>query len=873
MKAAFSAPSDSTIHHRYEGPPLMTRTDHAHAVRRQACSPLHPPQRHPLAMATLAVLLGVGGTWTHLDASAQTPAPSSTPQAAVRTWNLPAAPLADTLARIAREGGRSISADPALLAGKQATAVQGDYSVEEAAQRALAGSGLTLGRTPSGTLTVVAASAASATPAAPAASEGSTGALAAVTVTAQAERGGPTEGTGSYTTRNTSTATGLNLSLRETPQSVTIVTRQRMDDQATNDITTVLEQAVGVNVSATSPVGSDGVNFYARGFEIKNFQIDGLPRPSAIYGFSETTSDMAVYDRVEIVRGANGLLSGAGSPAAAINLVRKKPTADTQASVALELGSLNHNRLEANVGGALTASGNVRGRLVAVAQDSDSYMARANVKKQVVYGIAEVDLAKETRLTLGLEHQGFTNKGASRGGVPLFYTDGSKTHLARSTNTGAATNELKHPTTRFFSSLEHLFDNGWSVKLEAEESRPDYDEAFSYMWGAFDATTGAGSSVGTARWAGDLKQRIVNVSASGPFQLLGRQHELMAGASYSTAAVVGEDMPGWWSGGDYWAALPNAWPYLATGQYAQPSLASTGCCWGERIEQTSAYAAARLRPSDAVSVILGSRVSSWKETAWNDRSGSKISTTVKDESGVITPYAGLVVDLNDNLSAYASYTSIFEVQSAEDTAGQRLDPLTGNNHEIGLKGSFNGGKLNATLALFRIQQDNFAVAIPDAPLNPNGVAPSRAEDGTVSKGIELEVAGEFLPGWQLGGGYAYAKPKDAAGAQLLTHVPKDTLKVFSTYRFPGEWQGLTVGGSLRWQGKSFQTGSGPNGEDFVQNALVTVDLMARYAMTKNVTVALNINNLFDKTYYSGFSWNHGIYAAPRNLRATLKYQF
>lgn len=694
--------------------------------------------------------------------------------------------------------------------------------------------------------------------------------LETVTVSAQSEN----EAEGAYTVKATSTATGLGLSVRETPQAVTVMTRSRMDDQAITDISKVIEQSVGVSLNATSALGSDGVNFYSRGFELKNFQVDGTPRPTSIYGFSETTSDMALYERVEIVRGANGLRSGAGSPAGVVNMIRKRPTTESQASVSARVGSWNYNRLEVDAGGKLTPSGNVRGRFVAVHQDSDAFVERANLEKQLVYGIAEIDVADKTLLTIGAELQDFTNKGASRGGVPLFFLDGSKTDFSRSTNTGAEWNRLSRQTTRLFASLERMFDNGWSVKLDSERSMPDYDESFAYMWGAFDAATGAGSSVGTARWGRDLEQNFISLTASGPFQLLGRQHELMVGTSYSTAEDKGADYPGWWSGGSYWASLPNAWAFLESGRYTRLNLAATGDRAGGRIEQRGSYAAVRLKPADAVSVILGTRVSDWHETRWNRTSaGVTTGETVTDENNVLTPYAGVVVDLGKQLSAYASYADIFEPQSNEDAAGRRLDPLVGKNYELGLKGAFNDGRLNASASLFRIEQDNLAVAIPGAPLNPNGNTPYRAESGTVSKGLELEVAGEVASGWQLGGGYAYAKPEDANGDRLLSEVPKDTVKVFSTYRLSGDLQALTVGGNVRWQGKAFVTGVGPNGEDYAQGSLTLVDLMAKYAVSKNLTATLNVDNLFDKTYYSGLAWSHALYGSPRMVMVGAQYRF
>ncbi len=675
-----------------------------------------------------------------------------------------------------------------------------------------------------------------------------------------------------YVAPSSSTALGLDLSARETPQAVTVITRARMDDQATNDISSVLDQAVGVTVNATSPLGSDGVYFYSRGFEIRNFQIDGTPRPPAIYGFSETTTDMASYERVEIVRGATGLMSGAGSPSASVNLVRKRPTGQGSVSFNGQIGSFDHNRVEADLNGALSSSGALRGRAIVVYEDSDAYVDRTNTKKKIFYGIAEFDLTDSTLLSAGIEYQDFGSTGASRGGVPVFFTDGSDADLPRSTNTGAEGNNLSRETTRLFASLEHSFANGWSVRLEGEESQPDYDEAFSYMYGPFDAATGAGSSVGTARWAGDLTQRIVSLTASGSFAWLGHQHQVMLGASHNIAKDDNDEYSGWWNGGpDYWASLSDAWRFLGTGTYATPDLSANGYHSGGRIEQNGVYAALRLRPAESVSVIGGARISSWKETEWDDYSGTRSSKTLTDESGVFTPYAGIVFDLSRSLSAYASYTDIFEPQGAEDVQGNRLDPLLGNNYEIGLKGEFQEGRVNATLALFRVDQDNLAVEIPNAPPNPNGNTPFTAESGTSSRGFELEVVGEVLSGLQVGGGYAYFKVEDADDNPLITEVPNRTFKFFGTYRLPAALQAFTVGGNLRWQGNSYLNESGPNGEDFEQDAQVAVDAVAKYRFSDKVSLSLNVNNIFDSEYYSGVTWGHGIYETPREVLLGFKW--
>ena len=669
-----------------------------------------------------------------------------------------------------------------------------------------------------------------------------------------------------YLPKSSSTATGLNLSLRETPQSVTVITRARMDDQATHDIHSVLKQAAGVNVNPYGS-GSDGANFYSRGFQVRNFQLDGTPRPP-FSDYAGDSMDMALYERVEIVRGATGLMSGAGSPGAAINLVRKRPSADGRVSFEGELGSHEHQRAVVDLSGALNGSGSVRGRTVLLYQDADSFIARLNSDLKVIYGIVEVDLPARTLLTAGIEYQDAVDHGASIGGIPAFFTDGSATHLPRDTNTGAEWNSLSRTTTRFFASLRHSFNNGWSVKLEGEESHPDYDKIFSFLTDPFDANTGAGAYIGTAHWTGDLQQRTWSITASGTFQWLGHEQQLALGGNYSTTGISRGSFPNWWCcehAGDYWAPLPDAWDFLDDGVFTPPDLTRYYPDFGDDLKQTGVYAALRLKPTDRIATVLGLRVSDFKLSVWNYWSGELSTTTFMDYSNVLTPYAGVLFDLTKNLTAYASYTDIFEPQIAEDPEGHRLDPAVGSMYEIGLKREFREGRLYAAESAFRTEQDNLAVPIPDAPPNPNGNYPFTAEDGTVSQGYELEVVGELSPGWQIGGSYAYAKAEDARGMALLTEVPKDTFKVFGTYRPTGALKALRIGGNVRWQGKAFLNESGPNGEDFVQGSQFAIDLMAYYKVTEQVSLSLHVNNVTDEVYYSGINWQHGFYEAPRNF--------
>ncbi|MEG0886459.1 MAG: TonB-dependent receptor plug domain-containing protein, partial [Janthinobacterium sp.] len=206
------------------------------------------------------------------------------------------------------------------------------------------------------------------------------------------------------------TATRMVLTPRETPQSISVVTRQHMDDFALNSVDAVMRHTPGITVSAYD---TDRTNYYSRGFSINNFQYDGIPSAvrNVAYSAGNTLSDMAIYDRIEVLKGASGLLSGAGSLGGTINLVRKKPTADFHGHVTLGAGSWDNYRSELDVSGPLTETGNVRGRAVAAYQDRHSFIDRYSSQSSVFYGILEFDLSPDTLLTVGADYQDNDPKG------------------------------------------------------------------------------------------------------------------------------------------------------------------------------------------------------------------------------------------------------------------------------------------------------------------------------------------------------------------------------------------------------------------------------------------------------------------------------
>ncbi|MCB5185743.1 TonB-dependent receptor [Methylobacillus gramineus] len=783
----------------------------------------------------------------------------SSPQAAeadVQRYHIPAGSLKEALNRFGREAGVMIAFTNEIASGLHSNGLDNAYSARDGLNALLLGTGLEAVQQENGGYLVRKAGVA-------APSKGAASTLEEVKVSASKDP--TTENTGSYTTSSTGASAKLPMSLRHTPQSVSVITRQRMDDQNLTQLQEVLEQTVGISVVQSGYVGANWNTFQSRGFNIHNYLVDGLPLGSG--GFELMTNDMAFYDRVEIVRGSNGLMLGIGSPGGSINYIRKKPTKEFQASVTGQLGSWDNYRGMVDISTPLNPDGSVRGRLVAVKQDSGSNLDRYGVEREMLYGIVEADLTPSTLFTAGMEYQNHETHDSPEAGLPLFYSNGSHTKWNRSKNPGAKWAYSENEKFAFFTSLEHFFENDWRAKVQFNQSRNRYDSVIGAGGsGSLNQNTGRGITLWGGRWQAKPVQNGLDAYASGPFSLGGRQHELIFGLNYSHTEY---NQPTY----RLWQILPVDNYFDWDGDIAKPDMPSTGRS-DFRSRQFGGYMTAKFKPADRLSILAGARIVHWHRSVETLPYVGASRLASRDETGIVTPYLAATYDITDNASVYTSYTKIFNPQvSAMDRNGSYLDPEEGDSYEAGIKHALYGGRLNTSLAIFRVEQDNLAV--PDTGfLTPAGGSASRAEQGTVTKGFEAEASGELAPGWQVSGGYTFRISQNADGNKIQTVTPQSLFKLFTTYTLPGAWNKVMIGGGANWQSRIYTNDTGPgNAYRFTQGSYAVVNLMARYQFDEHFSAALNLNNLFDKAYYTNTTSNMGFYGAPRNAMLTLKYQF
>jgi len=705
--------------------------------------------------------------------------------------------------------------------------------------------------------------------------------LRATSITAEG-LGATTEHTGAYTTGSMSTATRLNLSVKETPQSISVITRQQMDDFNLNTLTEVLRQTTGVNVQHND---SDRVSYSSRGYGINNFQIDGMLNT---FGYMKSDSDTIIYDRIEVVRGATGLTTGAGDPSATVNMVRKRPTAQWQAKTGVSGGSHDNYYSFVDVGGPLAYDGKLRGRTVLAYRHSQSFRDNYALQRAVGYGILEGDLSDDTVLAVGFDYQDKQVQGTSWGTVPYWNSQGGKAGLSRSTNMAAHWSSWPLTDKTTFASLDHHLGGDWHLKAAYTHRQSDTDGKVYYGGAGFPNDDRSGMTAWASHMRGTSRMEAIDLNLAGSYALLGREHELMMGYGEATqrdvSPVMRDNIPDGYYSIEDWKYMGGIgkFPDTVTGLKGEHSSK----------QQKAGYLATRLSLTERLHAVLGSRYGSWElESAAPEYTANdqllRANKTRQTHNDMWTPYAGLLYDITPEYTVYASYTDIFKPQSLKDVSNKYLEPVVGSNYEVGLKGSLLQERLNVAAAYFWSKQDNVAErddSVPPNPITGEEYYKSGGKGNKVS-GFELEVAGEVMPDWNLTAGYTYTHSVNGTDKRNNTGQPLNLLKVSSAYRLPGAWRNLTVGGAVNWQSDIHEFGNRPTGArdsegnrittraKITQQAYSVVNLMSRYQFDEHVTASLNVNNLFDKKYYERVGFYNGVYwGDPRSITLALDWK-
>lgn len=644
---------------------------------------------------------------------------------------------------------------------------------------------------------------------------------------------------------------------RELPQSASVIDHERLEQQNLFSLDEAMQQATGVTVQ---PFQLLTTAYYVRGFKVDSFELDGVP--ALLGNTASSPQDMAIYERVEILRGSNGLLHGTGNPAATVNLVRKRPQREFAASTTLSAGRWDRYRAEVDVGGPLSASGNVRGRAVAAYEDRDYFYDVADQGTRLLYGVTEFDLSPDTLLTVGAQYQ-HIDSITNMAGVPMA-KDGSNLGLSRDTYLDVDWDRFKWDTYRAFGSLEQQLGGGWKGKVSAEYQEADSRLRYAGSFGAIDPQTGDGGQLTGAAYKFKSIQRSLDANLNGPVRLFGLTHELLGGVTYAQGETRQDtarflNLPNTPVNVYRWD--PHGVPRPQIGQYTSPGTTTT--------IQKGLYALGRIKLAEPLTLVVGGRESWWDQDT---------PATRFKPGRQFTPYGGLIWDFARDWSWYVSYAEVYQPQADRQTwNSEPLSPVEGKTYETGIKGELADGRLNLSLAAFRIDLENNPQEDPDHPGPPNN--PFYISGGKVrSQGFELEGTGYLTPYWSLSAGYTYTSTeylKDSqndSGTRYSTFTPRHLLRLWSNYDLPWQDRRWSVGGGLQAQS---DYSVDYRGVSMRQGGYALVNMRLGYKIDEHWTAAVNVNNLFDRTYYQSLfnpNWNNR-YGEPRSFNVSLRGAF
>ena len=788
-------------------------------------------------------------------------------QDAASAIQIAAQPLGDALLQLGRQTDLQFFYPSELVHGLTAPDVRGELTPEQALRQLLQGSGLTWRRV-ANRITL------ERTPA-PAGATSKT--LPAVSVTASALRSATTEGSGSYTTSEVSVARGQ--SLREIPQSVSVITRQQMDDQQMVTLDDVMQAMPGVTTGGLG-LGGRGNAYYTRGLAASSVQIDGVADfgllPSGLNLEGSNLSSMVIYDHVEVLRGADGLYGGLGDSAGTINLVRKRPTAEAQTKVNLSAGSWDTYQAEADLSGPLAFDGRLRGRLVAARRDAGYFTEYAKSRSDLLYAIGELDLGPGTRLTLGGHYN--HERGTPQGGELMRNRDGSDPRLPRRTSLVAPWSTFTKENTNVFAELRHQFNQGWQTQASINHNRNRNNRYYAVIGQPADE-----ANIRLRGGAYPGKTLAWDVHLKGQGQLGSRRWDVLLGADGQSEEMFYDFLWNFDYIGSAYNRSPIADPRnIDWALYPRPRAFGLEDRGRLNEAQRGLYGRVKVELIPDLHLIAGARTSRFRYQYTNtgyDATGqvTGVSNSQYRESGIVTPYAGLVYDVN---AAWTVYTSIANVYRSQASAlkgpppgGGPVDPMEGRNVEIGAKAELGRG-FTTSFALYRLERTGDSARDTRYDFVPGDLGSccfvNRGE--TVSQGVDMEIQGELLPGLQVSASHVYNSVSDKTDGSVpynTTVAPRHSAKLWSRYQLPGTWSALAIGGGLTAQSRTYAEGSAFY---FAQGGYLLANLFTTWQLDRRWQLGMNVSNLFDRHYYASITEpSYGnYYGEPRRFTLSLK---
>ncbi|MBL8267493.1 TonB-dependent siderophore receptor [Steroidobacter sp.] len=659
--------------------------------------------------------------------------------------------------------------------------------------------------------------------------------------------------------------------LRETPKSITILTNERIEAQNLTSLQEALVQTTGVTVGAFSPLDTF---YYSRGIRLETLQFDGgAPAYTGGLGFFYTP-DTATIERVEMLRGVDGMYSGAGEPGGVINLVRKRAQRTSSMNVNVSGGSWDNYRGILDVTGPLALDGRLRGRAVASYMDRGYHIDRYTTEKQILFGTLEMDVTDSTLVAIGANYEKREDDAyPGWSGVPRF-SNGQRIPVSREFNPAPDWSRWHLDTMEMFGRVEQQYGETGTIKLNVTQIEQDSDLKQSLVYGRVDPVTLGGSRIYGTMATYSAIQRMADLSASGKVELFGRTHNYTVGADYTQldGGQHGYSLPTFAYGNNVGINYFNFNPAL----YPEPNGTFINYYPKREQSQRGVYATVGIQLAEPLRLTLGGRHANFRYDEALRAVATGATTYLRYDDSKFIPSAALSYNLTDRWTTYLSYGETYKSQGnlylGPTPGSSPLDPIVGENMELGIKGDVFDG-VTAAASIYRLIRDGQGVVEPGtiaAITDPSaGTRCCYIQQGKITvEGMDIEMSGAILPGWQLFGGYTFSQTDyvgNPTGAVNLGRTPKHQGKVWSSYRLPGRLSDVTLNtGVISQSSATYGT--------FNYGGITLWNASVQYALNETWTLGLYGDNLTDKVYWqpTGTLDNQNVYGTPRSLTFTVR---
>jgi iron complex outermembrane receptor protein len=667
--------------------------------------------------------------------------------------------------------------------------------------------------------------------------------LEAISVTSDYES--PTGPVSGYRATRSASATKTDAAIRDIPQAISVVPASVLSDLGSTSVERALDFAGGVS-KQNNFGGLTLYEYSVRGFTTSEFYKDGF---SANRGYP-STPDAANIERIEVLKGPAASLYGRGDPGGTVNIVTKKPQPEAFTTLQASAGSWDRYRTALDVNTPLDEQGDVLSRINLAVEDNHSFRDHVDSQRVFVAPSISWQLNPDTSLLVESEivrHNSTFDRGVV---APNNKWSGvSRSTFLSEPNDG----NIDNHNNLLQATLEHHLNDSWKLRLASH-----YKEG--KLWGDASeqrALNADGHTVNRRLRERDTSwhDSITQLELRGLFDLGLWQHELLIGTEYENYRK--DERVTTVAGGPYAIDI-----YKPVYGQPKPNGARSGTDFFEHVESHALNLQDQIVFTDKLRGMLGARFEHFDQRI-DDHSRNAKSQQLHD---ALTQRAGLLYQLTPNTGLFANASTSFKPNNGLDASGKSFDPEEGVGYEVGIKNELFDERVSSTLAFFHIDKENVLALDP-------GTDTSRAMGKARSQGFDWQVTGQVTDAVRVIGAFAYIDAEVTKGdatiptGSRILGVAKRSGSVLGVYEFQdGRLRGSDVGAAFTYVGDR----SGESGSDFELPAYQTVDLLAHYTASDNVTVGLNLNNIFDEKYYERSYSNYWVNPGePRNFTVSL----